>query len=104
MNKIIILFSLFINFSLCGQLGKIVNTVVAQVGDNIILLSDLEQQQIQAKQSEMEVGFKFSCSVLEQLMVQELLVNQAKLDSIFVSDEQVDAETVSYTHLTLPTI
>jgi len=92
MNKIIILFSLFINFSLCGQLGKIVNTVVAQVGDNIILLSDLEQQQIQAKQSEMEVGFKFSCSVLEQLMVQELLVNQAKLDSIFVSDEQVDAE------------
>ena len=25
-------------------------------------------------------------------MVQELLVNQAKLDSIFVSDEQVDAE------------
>ena len=92
MNNITVLFFFVINFSLCGQMGKLVNTVVAQVGDNIILLSDLEQQQIQAKQSDMEVGFKFSCSVLEQLMVQELLVNQAKLDSIFVSDEQVDAE------------
>jgi peptidyl-prolyl cis-trans isomerase SurA len=69
-----------------------VNNVVAQVGDNIILLSDLEQQQLQARQSEMEVDYDFSCNVLEQLMIQELLVNQAKLDSIIVSDEQVDAE------------
>ena len=92
MNRILVLFFLFIKLSLWGQMGKLVNSVVAQVGDNIILLSDLEQQQIQAKQSEIEVGYNFSCSVLEQLMVQELLVNQAKLDSIFVSDEQVDAE------------
>ena len=52
----------------------------------------MENQKLQAKQAEMEIGENFSCSVLEQLMVQELLVNQAKLDSIFVSDEQVDAE------------
>jgi len=75
-----------------AQNGKLVNKVLAQVGDNIILLSDIEIQKLQAKQSEMEVDFDFSCSVLEQLMVQELLVNQAKLDSIPVSDEQVDAE------------
>ena len=77
MNKFLILCFLFASLSLCGQNGKLVNKVVAQVGDNIILLSDLEQQQLQAKQSEMEVDDKFSCSVLEQLMVQELLVNQA---------------------------
>ena len=75
-----------------AQNNKLVNKVLAQVGDNIILLSDIEIQKLQAKQSEMEVDFDFSCSVLEQLMVQELLVNQAKLDSIPVSDEQVDAE------------
>lgn len=75
-----------------AQNGKLVNKVLAQVGDNIILLSDIEIQKLQAKQSEMEVDFDFSCSVLEGLMVQELLVNQAKLDSIPVSDEQVDAE------------
>lgn len=78
--------------TLFAQNGKLVNKVLAQVGDNIILLSDIEIQKLQAKQSEMEVDFDFSCSVLEQLMVQELLVNQAKLDSIPVSDEQVDAE------------
>ena len=92
MNRIIFFIFLFINLSLFGQMGKLVNKVVAQVGDNIILLSDLEQQQIQAKHSDMEVGHAFSCSVLEKLMVQELLVNQAKLDSIMVTDEQVDAE------------
>ena len=75
-----------------SQNGKLVNKVLAQVGDNIILLSDIEIQKLQAKQSEMNVDFDFSCSVLEQLMVEELLVNQAKLDSIPVSDEQVDAE------------
>jgi peptidyl-prolyl cis-trans isomerase SurA len=75
-----------------GQNGKIVNKVLAQVGDNIILLSDVENQKLQARQADMDVGVDFSCSVLEQLMVQELLVNQAKLDSVFVSDEQVDAE------------
>ncbi|MEJ6506078.1 MAG: peptidylprolyl isomerase [Crocinitomicaceae bacterium] len=81
-----------VSFSAFCQPGKLVNKVIAQVGDNIILVSDLEQQQLQAKQSEMDVDFKFSCSILEQSMVQELLVNQAKLDSIIVSDEQVDAE------------
>ena len=69
MSRIIFFIFLFINLSLLGQMGKLVNKVVAQVGDNIILLSDLEQQQIQAKQSDMEVGHTFSCSVLEQLMV-----------------------------------
>jgi peptidyl-prolyl cis-trans isomerase SurA len=87
---------LFLFFFICSfsfaQNGKIVNKILAQVGDNIILFSDVENQKLQAKQAEMEIGENFSCSVLEQLMVQELLVNQAKLDSIFVSDEQVDAE------------
>ena len=83
---------LFFSFAFYSQNGKLVNKVLAQVGDNIILVSDIEVQKLQAKQSEMDVGFDFSCNILEQLMVQELLVNQAKLDSIEVSDEQVDAE------------
>jgi len=89
-----LIFSFLFLFANAGysQNGKLVNKVLAQVGDNIILLSDIEVQKLQAKQSEMNVGFDFSCSVLEQLMVEELLVNQAKLDSILVSDEQVDAE------------
>ena len=92
MSRVLLFSFLFFAGIIAAQPGKLVNNVVAQVGDNIILLSDLEQQQLQARQSEMEVDYDFSCNVLEQLMIQELLVNQAKLDSIIVSDEQVDAE------------
>lgn len=92
MNRLFLSFFLFVCLNANAQPGKLVNKVVAQVGDNIILLSDLEQQQLQAKQSELDVNFNFSCTVLEQLMIQELLVNQAKLDSIIIPDEQVDAE------------
>lgn len=91
-KHIIFLFSVLYTSTALAQNGKLVNKVLAQVGDNIILMSDVEIQKIQAKQSEMNVDFDFSCSVLEKLMVQELLVNQAKLDSVEVSDEQVDAE------------
>ena len=91
-KHIIFLFCVLYTLTISAQNGKLVNKVLAQVGDNIILMSDVEIQKIQAKQSEMNVDFDFSCSVLEKLMVQELLVNQAKLDSIEVSDEQVDAE------------
>ncbi|MGB1507375.1 MAG: peptidylprolyl isomerase, partial [Crocinitomicaceae bacterium] len=91
-KHIIFLFCVLYTSTISAQNGKLVNKVLAQVGDNIILMSDVEIQKIQAKQSEMNVDFDFSCSVLEKLMVQELLVNQAKLDSIEVSDEQVDAE------------
>lgn len=77
-----------------GQ-GKIVDKVVAQVGDNIILLSDIESQKLQAKQSGLDVKEDASCVYLEELMYQNLLVNQAELDSIVISDDQVDAEMES---------
>ena len=91
-KQIILFFCVLCASTVSAQNGKLVNKVLAQVGDNIILMSDIEIQKLQAKQSEMNVDFDFSCSILEKLMVQELLVNQAKLDSVEVSDEQVDAE------------
>lgn len=72
--------------------GKVVNKVVAQVGDNIILLSDIENQKLQAVQAGVETTRDMECAILEELMMGELLVNQAKLDSLIISDEQVDAE------------
>ncbi len=43
-------------------------------------------------QGGMEVTKETDCQILEELMYQELLINQAKLDSIEISDQQVDAE------------
>lgn len=80
-------------FLLFGQLQaqKLVNQIVAQVGDNIILWSDIETQRMQLNEKERAVSGK-DCEILEQLLLEELLVNQALIDSLEISDEQVDAE------------
>jgi peptidyl-prolyl cis-trans isomerase SurA len=80
-------------FLLFGQLQaqKLVNQIVAQVGDNIILWSDIETQKMQLNEKERAVSGK-DCEILEQLLLEELLVNQALIDSLEISDEQVDAE------------
>lgn len=79
--------------------GVVVDKVAAQVGDNIILLSDIEAQKTQVLASGMKQTPNLSCEVLEQLMYQELLINQAKLDSLVISDEQVDAEMENRLHV-----
>jgi len=72
--------------------GIAIDGIVAQIGDNIILKSDIETQIVQAQQAKIEITDDFHCRILEELMVQHLLVNQAKLDSVEVTDQQVDVE------------
>lgn len=74
-----------------GQ-GTTIDKVVAQVGDNVILLSEIQSQKLQAIQAGMEITPEIDCQILEEIMFQYLLLNQAKLDSIEISDPQVDAE------------
>lgn len=90
--KFITISFLFLATISFAQERKVVDKIVAQVGDNIILMSDLEAQKLQAIQAGMTVTKEMDCTVLEELMYNELLLNQAKLDSIEVSDEQVDSE------------
>lgn len=71
---------------------QVIDKVVAQIGDNIILLSDIQQQKLQAIQAGVDANHNLECSILEELMYQDLLINQAKLDSLDVTDAQVDAE------------
>ncbi len=91
--KLICSLSLFFSTSLFSQSdGEIIDKIVAQVGDNIILLSDIEAQKQQAIVAGITTAMSMDCEVLEELMYQELLINQAKLDSLIVTDEQVDSE------------
>lgn len=71
---------------------NIVDKVVAKIGENIILLSDLEAQKLQLIQEKVEITANTDCYILEEMMFQNLLLNQAELDSITVTDQQVDAE------------
>lgn len=70
--------------------AQVVDKIAAQVGDNIILWSDVEKKLVQAHAGGSPTTTY--CEILEELMYQELLVNQAKLDSLVVTDDQVNAE------------
>lgn len=70
----------------------IIDKVIAQIGDNIILFSEIETQKVQARSQAIEVDEQTQCYMLEEMLFQNLLLNQAKLDSIEIGDPQVNAE------------
>jgi peptidyl-prolyl cis-trans isomerase SurA len=79
-----------LSFSANSQ--KTIDKIAAQVGDNVILLSDIQAQKLQALQAQVEITPEMDCEILEQLLYQKLLLTQAALDSIIVPEAQVDAE------------
>ena len=73
---------------------QVIDKVVAVVGKNIILQSDIENQYIQYRLQGMAegTGKEVRARILEDLLLQKLMLNQAEMDSISVTDEQVEAE------------
>ena len=73
---------------------QVIDKVVAVVGKNIILQSDIENQYIQYRLQGMAegTGQEVRGRILEELLLQKLMLNQAEMDSISVTDEQVEAE------------
>jgi peptidyl-prolyl cis-trans isomerase SurA len=83
-----------LGFSLLAQndKGMVIDEVIAVVGKNFILHSDIESQYLQVKMQYglAEGGFPLRCNLLENMMFQKLLVNQAMVDSVIVTEAQVD--------------
>ena len=74
--------------------NQVIDRIVAVVGKNIIMQSDIEEQYLQFR---LQGGIKGSassirCEILEDQLFRKLMLNQAELDSITVTDEQVEAE------------
>lgn len=78
-------------FSVSAQ--KVVDKVVGVVGDKIVLLSDVEAQYLQyVEQYGANTPENLRCELLDQAMTQKLMLAQAILDSVEVSDEDVENE------------
>ena len=69
-----------------------IDKVVAVVGEKPILLSEVRSQFEQMKAQNENSDSSMACIILEDLILQKLMVNQAEKDSIEVTDAQVDAE------------
>lgn len=67
----------------------LIDDVVATVGDDAILRSDIEYQYEQALIDGATYGGDMKCHIFEQLLIQKLMINQAKIDSIMVQDNEV---------------
>ena len=90
-NILIVSIAVFTGFSAFSQ-EKMIDEIVGIVGQKVILKSDVESTAIQYKARGDNHGDNLKCFVFEELLYQALLVNQAKIDSVEVSDLQVDGE------------
>lgn len=74
--------------------SQVVDKIVAVVGKNVILQSDVENQYMQYRlQGGAEGSYQsLHCEILESLLFQKLMLNQAEMDSLTIEDDVVDAE------------
>ena len=92
-NIVNIIPGLLLSVLLSAQSDRaVIDRVVATVGGEIILLSEVQEQFAYAKQQQEKLPDDYRCVVLQNLVVQKMLVNQAKLDSIAVKDEEVETQ------------
>ena len=90
MNKIYYFLLLTLtSFSLSAQS---IDKIEAVLGDEIVLTSEIESQYLQYLSQGNIKSTEIRCQIVEDLLFQKLLVNQAKLDSLVVSNDEVEDE------------
>ncbi len=95
LNKLIIyplLVCFILLFSVKGNSQEVVDQVMAIVGSKIILKSDIEKQYIQYLAQSGSGGDEAKCSIFDQILLQRLLLNQADIDSVTVTENQIEGE------------
>ncbi len=85
---------LFFQFLVQAQENtKTIEEITAVVGGSIILKSDIERQYLQYKsQGYVSNSGNIRCEIFEELLIQKLLLNQAKIDSLEIPDSQINSE------------
>jgi peptidyl-prolyl cis-trans isomerase SurA len=80
---------LFCNITTSSQV--LIESIAAIVGNEVIYLSDIENMVTEARRSgNRKPVDELRCSVLEQMLVSKLFLDQARLDSIIVTEDAVE--------------
>jgi len=72
--------------------GTRIDGVAGIVGKNIVLVSEIEAQHLQAVMQGEKPGDPLKCEILEELLLQRLLLNQAQFDSLEVTSGEIETE------------
>ena len=93
MKKLILFVALTLSsFAMQAQTRELMDKVVARVGDEYVLLSEVEEQYASAKEQRQNLPANYKCMVVDQILVNKLLVNQAKIDSLYPKEEEVETQ------------
>ena len=76
--------------------GSVIDEVIWVVGDEAILMSDVESARMQAAMEGTKWNGEPDCVIPEQIAVEKLFKHQAQIDSIEVTDADVAAEVEQY--------
>lgn len=87
-----ILFFFLLTESGFSQDTNLLDKVVAKVGSEYILSSEVEEEFSYASKQKPDLGDDAKCSILENIIEQKVIIYQAKLDSIEITDEEVETQ------------
>lgn len=88
MRQFVVLLALFVSANIFAQ-NNIIDQVVWVVGDEAILKSEVEEARLNALYEHRDIDGDPYCVIPEELAIQKLFLNQAKIDSIEVTDAEV---------------
>lgn len=89
-RKLLLLISLIVPATVMAQ--QQVDGIIAILDNNVILRSELENQLIYLKSNGEKDDGTLRCRTFEELLSNKLLLSKAQLDSLKVSDDQIESE------------
>lgn len=93
MRKCLLLLVLSILSGYISAQNNVVDKIVAIVGEEIILKSDIENEFLsEQSQGVISSSSDYRTDILEKQLIQKLLIAQAKIDSIVVTEDEVENE------------
>lgn len=92
MKKILTVFILACLSCVVYAQDNVIDEIVWVVGDDAILRSDVESQRLYLQNEGQRLDGDPYCIIPEQMAIQKLYLNQAKIDSVEVSESQVIQE------------
>lgn len=93
MRRFQILISVFVGV-LISNVGhaQLIDKVVAKVGSEYILLSEIEEEFTYAKSKDPNLSDDVKCMILDNMIAQKLIIYQAKVDSVEITDAEVETQ------------
>lgn len=93
-KSIVFIVAVFFSQMVTAQQDSIyvLDKVIAVVGDEIVLKSDVEQRKVQMRQEGVSIEGDYGCFALENLLSENLFLDQGKLDTIEADEGMIQSE------------